>query len=431
MRKTLCASTHLNWEIRDDEILVKIISDSICLSSYKAAIQEAHHKRVPDDVPITPRSSAMNSAAPSNRSAQSGRTSSRPADSSLARHHYLCTQMTPGYAFEYCGGDSQYAILIPEIMEQNCLLEYRAKEYFYGSLSEPLSCIIGTFHAMYHTKPGVYTHEMGIREGGNMAILAGAGPMGLGAIDYAIHCDRRPGLLVVTDINQARLDRAASIYTVEDAARHGVRLVYLNTSGNAVEKLKKSPAARDMTTSSCSMPVPAVIEQGDAILGFDGCLNFFAGPTNPKLSANFNFYDVHYSAHHLVGTSGGNTDDMREALHMIAEGKLNPAGMITHVGGLNAVAETTLNLPSVPGGKKLIYTHIAMELTAIEDFARRAKPTRCSSASPKSARRTITSGVRPRPICWARAGNPDFTATLKGGNSMDVSSPFLQGCGSE
>lgn len=278
--------------------------------------------------------------------------------------------MTPGYAFEYCGGDAQHAVLIPEIMEQDCLLEYRAKEFFYGSLSEPLSCIIGTFHAQYHTKPGYYHHEMGIREGGNMAILAGAGPMGLGAIDYAIHCDRRPGLLVVTDIDQARLDRAASIYTVEDAAKHGVKLVYANTRENAVETLMGLTDGKGYDDVLVFAPVPAVIEQADAVLAFDGCLNFFAGPTNPTLSANFNFYNVHYAAHHLVGTSGGNTDDMREALHMIAEGKLNPAGMITHVGGLNAVVETTLNLPKIPGGKKLIYTQIELPLTAIADFGK-------------------------------------------------------------
>ena len=281
-------------EIRDDEILVKIISDSICMSSYKAAIQGTHHKRVPDDIAEHPPIIGHEfcgvieqvGAKWADRFAPGEKFVIQPAIT------YHGTQMTPGYAFEYCGGDSQYAILIPEIMEQNCLLEYRAKEYFYGSLSEPLSCIIGTFHAMYHTKPGVYTHEMGIREGGNMAILAGAGPMGLGAIDYAIHCDRRPGLLVVTDINQARLDRAASIYTVEDAARHGVRLVYLNTSENAVDKLKEVSGGAGYDDVLVFAPVPAVIEQGDAILGFDGCLNFFAGPTNPKLSANFNFYDV-------------------------------------------------------------------------------------------------------------------------------------------
>lgn len=58
---------------------------------------------------------------------------------------------------------------------------------------------------------------------------------------------------------------------------------------------------------------------------------------------------------------------------MIAEGKLNPAGMITHIGGLNAVAETTMNLPKIPGGKKLIYTNINLELTAIEDFAKKGE----------------------------------------------------------
>ena len=37
-------------EIKDGEILACIISDSICMSSYKAASQGAAHKRVPDDV---------------------------------------------------------------------------------------------------------------------------------------------------------------------------------------------------------------------------------------------------------------------------------------------------------------------------------------------------------------------------------------------
>ena len=152
-----------------------------------------------------------------------------------------------------------------------------------------------------------------------------------------------------------------------------MQLVYLNTRENAVEMLREASGGKGYDDVLVFAPVPAVIEQADAVLGFDGCLNFFAGPTNPKLSANFNFYDVHYSAHHIVGTSGGNTDDMREALRMIAEGKLNPSGMITHVGGLDAVAEATVNLPSIPGGKKLIYTHIAMELTAIEDFAKKGE----------------------------------------------------------
>lgn len=358
--------------IKDDEILVKVMSDSICMSTYKAAIQGSNHKRVPDYIDTHPAIVGHEfcgvieqvGAKWQDRYKAGDKFTIQPAIS------YKDTMMTPGYAFEFCGGDSQRAVLLPEVMEQDCLLEYHANEYFYGSLSEPLSCIIGTFHAQYHTRQGVYVHDMGIKEGGNLAILAGAGPMGLGAIDYAIHCDRKPGLLVVTDIDQARLDRAASIYTVEEAAKHGVKLVYANTRENAVETLMGISGGKGYDDVMVFAPVPAVIEQGDAILAYDGCLNFFAGPTNPALSANFNFYNVHYAAHHLVGTSGGNTADMKEALDMIAAGRMNPAGMITHVGGLNAVAETTLNLPKIPGGKKLIYPNINLPLTAIDDFAK-------------------------------------------------------------
>ena len=64
----------------------------------------------------------------------------------------------------------------------------------------------------------------------------------------------------------------------------------------------------------------------------------------------------------------GNTDDMKESLEMMGDGRLNPSAMITHIGGLDAVVDTTLNLPNIPGGKKLVYNHKKMNLTAIADF---------------------------------------------------------------
>ena len=42
--------------------------------------------------------------------------------------------------------------------------------------------------------------------------------------------------------------------------------------------------------------------------------------------------------------------------------------MVTHIGGLESAADTTLRLPEIPGGKKLIYTQTDLPLTAIEDF---------------------------------------------------------------
>ena len=120
-------------------------------------------------------------------------------------------------------------------------------------------------------------------------------------------------------------------------------------------------------------PVKPLVEQADAILAYDGCLNFFAGPNKTDFSASMNFYNVHYAAHHIVGTSGGSTEDMIEALSLMEKGRINPAAMITHVGGINCVPETVINLPQIPGGKKLIYTHLEMPLTAISDFAEKGK----------------------------------------------------------
>lgn len=365
-------------EIKDDEILAHIISDSICMSSYKAAVQGSDHKRVPKDIDKNPIIIGHEFCGEivavgkkwSSKFKPGNKFAIQPAIN-LKENPYLA----PGYSFRHIGGDATYIIIPNEFMENGCLLDYKADAYFYGSLAEPMSCIVGAFHASYHTTNGSYVHSMGIVEGGNMAILAGVGPMGIGAIDYAIHCDRKPRLLVVTDIDEARLKRAASIYTVDEAGKNGVELIYVNTGNveNQVEHLLSYTNGKGYDDVFVFAPVKPVVELGDKILGKDGCLNFFAGPTNTAFSAELNFYNVHYSSTHIVGTSGGNTDDMIESIDMMSKGLINPSSMVTHVGGLDSAKETTLNLPKIPGGKKLIYTNIAMELTAIADFAEKGK----------------------------------------------------------
>ena len=154
------------------------------------------------------------------------------------------------------------------------------------------------------------------------------------------------------------------------AKEQGVELHFVNTAkpGFGTEYLRELTGGTGYDDVICFAPVRPVVEQADAILGFDGCLNFFAGPTDSNFKAEFNFYNVHYLYTHVVGTSGGNTSDMKEAIEMMTSGRLNPATMLTHIGGLNAVVDTTLNLPNIKGGKKLIYTQIELPLTAIADF---------------------------------------------------------------
>jgi L-sorbose 1-phosphate reductase len=361
-------------EMGENEILAEVYTDSICMSSYKATKQAQDHKRVPNDIADNPIIIGHEFCGKildvgskwKDKFSAGNRFSIQPA------LNHKGSLDAPGYSFQYIGGDATKIIIPDVVMTEDCLLEYKGEGYFQASLSEPMSCIAGAFHASYHTVQGTYEHQMGIVEGGKMAVLAGVGPMGLGSIDYALNCDRKPGLLVVTDIDSSRLERAAALFSPEEAKSKGVELIYVNTMDmkDPIEELKKLSGGEGFDDVLVMAPVKPVVEQADKILGKDGCLNFFAGPTDTEFSATFNFYNVHYAATHVVGTSGGNTDDMREVLEMMSKGLIKPAVMITHIGGLDAAIETTKNLPNIAGGKKLLYNQIEMDLTAIDDFAK-------------------------------------------------------------
>ena len=361
-------------DLKDDEILAEVITNSVCMSDHKAALQGPDHKRVPKDVATNPVIIGHEFSGFIRQVGRkwAGQFKAGQKFSIQPALGYKGSLDAPGYSFRWIGGDASFVIVPSCVMEMECLLPYEGDAFFKASLAEPMSCIIGACHAQYHTRYGSYEHRMEIVEGGNAAILAGAGPMGMGCIDYLVHGPRKPALLAVTDIDQPRLDRAAHLMTPADAAKHGVKLVYVNTAGgpNPVAALKALTDDKGYDDVFVFAPVAPVVEQGDAILARNGCLNFFAGPTKPEFSAKFNFYNVHYAETHIVGTSGGNTDDMRESLKLMSEGKINPAAMVTHIGGITAARDTILRLPEIPGGKKLIYTPLDFPLVALDDLAR-------------------------------------------------------------
>jgi len=368
-------------QIREDEILAKVVSDSLCMSSYKAAILGTDHKRIPNDAAVNPVMIGHEFAGEIMEVGAKWSKQFKPGDKFAIQPaiNYPDGPVgilgAPGYSYQNLGGNATYVIIPMEVMEMGCLLVYNGPGYYPASMAEPYSCVIGAMHANYHIKPGTYVHDMEIVDGGKMAILAGVGPMGLAAISYVLNReDRKPSLLVVTDIDQERLKRAADLYPPQLAKEQGIELHYVNTGelsdpGEYIKGLNGGEGYNDVFVFA---PVAPVIEMADRLMAFDGCLNFFAGPADQGFSAKLNFYNVHYAFTHIVGTSGGNTDDIKESLEMMEKG-MDTSGLITHIGGLDAVPEATLNLPNIPGGKKLIYTHLEMPLTAISDFRKLGK----------------------------------------------------------
>ena len=381
----------------DEGIVVELVTNTICLSDYKGVTLGTGHKRVPRDIATRPTMFGHEISGIVREVGEKwkdqfhvGQRVGLQPSLNIPGHELE----TVGYAWHTIGGETTHVYLPSIVMEMGCLLPYDGDAYFKCSLAEPISCIVSGFRTNYHNAFCSHDLEVGIVDKGTMLLLAGCGAMGLGCIDIACHSpEKRPRRLVVTDIDDARLSRAARMFGMAyadghaDGAVNGVEVHFVNTKDmpDPVAALKAynlvDDARADNPTSTGGgyddiflfAAVPALITQCSDLLGFGGCLNFFAGPTNQQLMAEFNFYNVHYMMHHVVANSGGDVKDMADSVDWIGKGYLHPEVMITHVGGLDSAAEATLDMLKIPGGKRLVYTHVNMPMTAIEDFAEKGK----------------------------------------------------------
>ena len=144
------------------------------------------------------------------------------------------------------------------VLDRGCLLPYNGDSFFEGSLVEALGCILRGYKGFYHTDYTTYIRTDGAKKGGKIAILGGAGPMGIGAIEMAIGY---AGVkqVVVTDINDDRLDFAKKMCPTKRANDLGIDLLYVNTAtlSDPVQALK------DMSNGGFDdvfvmVPVPAL-----------------------------------------------------------------------------------------------------------------------------------------------------------------------------
>ncbi|MBF7097366.1 zinc-binding dehydrogenase [Alkalibacter mobilis] len=352
-------------QIKDNEILAKIVVDSICMSTYKLAMQGSEHKRVTNDLTEHPSIIGHEMCGEILEVGKEWKDRYQPGKKFVMQVNLPNQMETPGYSYEYVGGDATYVVIPNEVMANDCLLSYNGDTYYEGALIEPLSCLVAAFKSNYHVGDNVKVHQMGIKENGAMLMIGATGPMGLLGVDLALHGDKRPSKLIVTDIDSAKLDRARKLYTSEE-----VDVEFVNTKDVAdVENfLRELSGGNGYDDIFVFAPVPQLVTLGSALLNTDGCLNFFAGPSDKKLSATINIYDIHYSDHHYVGTSGGDTEDMRDAIRLIEEKKVDVSKIVTHILGLNEVAEITMNQTKLGGGKKIVYTHKDMAYTNIEEL---------------------------------------------------------------
>ena len=262
-------------EIGAGEALIKVVSDSVCLSTYKAIKQGAAHKRVPNDIAENPIIVGHEMCAEIVAVGENLKNDWKVGQKVVIQPALkLESNYDIGYSYRFIGGNTQYAVVPEIVFEKGCVIPYEGDCFFKGSLVEALGCVIRGYKGFYHTDYTNYKRTDGTKVGGKIAILGGAGPMGIGAVDMAIGY-AGASQVVVTDLSAERLTYAAQQCSPEYAKANGVDLVYLNTSGMAdptEELIKLSDGGFDDVF--IMVPVASLFSLAERICRFDGCINF-------------------------------------------------------------------------------------------------------------------------------------------------------------
>lgn len=172
-------------EIRDDEILVKVVSDSICMSTYKCAILGTEHKRVHPDVAEHPAIMGHEFAGDIVKVGAKHQDKFKPGMKFTLQPalNYKGTMWSPGYSYEFFGGDATYCIIPAEVMELGCLLEYKGRAYYEGVSCRADELLDRCVQRRLSHQDGCLSPRNGIKKGGKLAIMAGARPDGPGCAD--------------------------------------------------------------------------------------------------------------------------------------------------------------------------------------------------------------------------------------------------------
>lgn len=356
-------------KLQDNEILMQVITDSLCASTYKAVKQGTAHKRVPPDIAEKPVIIGHETCGIIREIGKNVKGDFKIGQKVVIQPALkLESGYDPGYSYQYIGGSATYVVVPEIVLERGCLIPYNGNSYFEGSLVESLACVIRGYKGLYHTDYTDYTRTDGAKRQGKIAILGGAGPMGIGAVELAIGY-AGVSQVIVTDLDQNRLDYASKKCPPDEAKKKGVDLKYVNTSemeNVAEELIKISDGGFDDVF--VMVPVAGLYTMAEKICRTDGCVNFFAGPAIHDLQGSLNLYRVHYDGIHVVGTAGSIPQDMKDIIDLIETQKINAGALVSHILGLNAVPDAIMAMATPGGAKKVCYTGLDIPLVALSDF---------------------------------------------------------------
>ena len=183
-----------------------------------------------------------------------------------------------------------------------------------AALIEPLACVLNG------------QNKVDIRQGESVVIL-GSGPIGTMHIKLARL--RGAGRVIVSEPNAGR--RLAAL----DA---GADVVLDPNAGDLRAAVLAETRGTGADVVICAIGIPALAAQAIGLARVGGRISLFAGFSKGEMG-NLDINALHYGELKMVGAFGLSRSDYVDAMHMIADRRIEVASMVTHRFGLPEAVE--------------------------------------------------------------------------------------------
>jgi L-iditol 2-dehydrogenase len=175
-----------------------------------------------------------------------------------------------------------------------------------ASLTEPLACVLN----------GQELAQVGE---GDAVVILGAGP--IGCLHVRLARARGASTVVLVDVNQGRLDLAA---------RAEPDTMIDSTKDDPIEAIRKMTDGRGADVVITATGVGQAQEQALEMAAPRGRISLFGGLPKDNSTIRFDSNLLHYGELSVFGAYGSAPRHNREALSLIADGKVRVDDLITH-----------------------------------------------------------------------------------------------------
>ena len=243
-----------------------------------------------------------------------------------------------------------------------------------GRLHYDYIAFLGTNGSDIAASYGEERNRCELRAGGSTVFIGAGGPMGQMHVQRALELPNGPKLVIATEISDERLETLSNMFTPL-AEKQGRKLLFFNPNSSKqtfhdfVMEATNNEGADDVVVS---VPVAALMEEGDTVMKPDGMMVLFAGVPNGTMG-KVNLSNVYLSNAQYTGTSGLTIDDQASVMKRRVAGTLSPGRSVAAIGGLETAAEAIESV--IDGkypGKVVIFPQIRnLPLTGLKELKER------------------------------------------------------------